>query len=237
MLSTETAPLPGAEVLTALRVKARQARRTALISLTTSIATLPTAQLLAERAPTRETTQPLAILALTLFLLALPAMAITQVLWCRRARRVRARERELFAASTPPRPLPRLALASTWALTLLLGLTIPRLFKEAALYDTADVLVSAGETLTLTGYATGLFFALWWIRDALRKRSPGDPWDPGEQRARRPASTLLWIIAATATTALLAARAHLWEPPTPLLYVLLSGALLSLAVRGLVTDE
>ena len=122
-------------------------------------------------------------------------------------------------------------------LTLLLGLTVPRLFREAALYGTADALSTGGRILTCTACAAGVLFALWWTRDVMAARSPADPWDPGHGRRRRAATVAPWIATLSAITGLLAARAHLWDPATPLLYALLVFALLAPAVRELVTDQ
>lgn len=117
MLLTEMAPPPGAQELAGLRARARAARRGALVALTASIALLTSVQLLADRATTREQTLPLAVLSLALFAAALPVMAITQYVWGARARQVRRRERELYAAarSGRARPLTRMAVAACWA--------------------------------------------------------------------------------------------------------------------------
>jgi hypothetical protein len=242
MLLTEMAPPPGAEAVAGLRARARAARRAVFVALTGSIALLATAQVLADRAPTREQTLPLALLSLLVFAVALPTLAITQFVWGARARLVRRRERELYAV--PPsarwRPLSRLGLACGWSALLLLGCTAPRQFRQAALYSFADALSWAVEAVMLLGFAAGVSFLLWWARDALgivaRVRrsggSPGDPWDPG--RGTRPrGSAALWTGAAAAVAALLGARAHLWEPAMGVIYALLAAAL----VCGVVTDE
>ncbi|WP_186404310.1 hypothetical protein [[Actinomadura] parvosata] len=242
MLLTEMAPPPGAQEMAGLRARARAARRGALVALTASIALLTTVQLLADRAATREQTLPLAVLSLALFVAALPAMALTQYAWGARARRVRRRERELYAStrSGRARPLTRLAVAACWAVTLLLGWTVPRLFRAAARYSFADALSWAGEAMSVISVSAGVLFLLWWARDvvgmlarALRSGgSPGDPWDPGAG-PRRKEGAALWTGAAVAVAALLGARAHLWEPATGVIYALLTAAL----VCGVVTDE
>ncbi|MFI6903004.1 hypothetical protein ACIBKY_17205 [Nonomuraea sp. NPDC050394] len=192
MLSTEISPLPGARVVTGLRTHARAARRLALIALSGSIALPASVQMLAERAATREETLPYAIAALLLSLASLPALAATQAVWGVRMRRVRRRELELYAVTGAPltRALSRLGVAACWAVTLLLGYTVPRLFRESGLYGTADTLTRAVELLTLAGYVAAVFFATWWARGALSTlvglarsgRSPGDPWDPDNAR-------------------------------------------------------
>lgn len=241
MLSTEIAPPPGARAVSGLRTQARAARRIALIALSGSIALLSSVQMLAERAPTRQETLPLAVLALALFLVALPALAFTQVVWGARMRMVREREHELYAARSAPlaRVASRLAVAAAWAVTLLLGLTGPRLFRQSGLYGFADTISQAMEVLALTGYVAGVFFAIWWARDALgtlaRAGRPGvppdDPWDPGHGTPRR-GGAALWSGAAIAVTALVCARAHLWEPGTLLLFALLATALVCPLVTG-----
>ncbi|MFD9943686.1 hypothetical protein ACFWYW_05210 [Nonomuraea sp. NPDC059023] len=195
MLSTEISPLPGARVVTGLRTHARAARRLALIALSGSIALPASVQMLAERAATREETLPYAIAALLLSLASVPALAATQAVWGVRMRRVRRRELELYAVTAAPltRALSRLGVAACWAVTLLLGYTVPRLFRESGLYGTADTLTRAVELLTLAGYVAAVFFATWWARGALSTlagiarsgHSPGDPWDP--DNARHPA--------------------------------------------------
>ncbi|MFB4281824.1 hypothetical protein ACBJ59_41495 [Nonomuraea sp. MTCD27] len=242
MLLTEMAPPPGAQEVAGLRARARTARRGALVALSASIALLATAQLLADRAATREHALPLAVLSLAVFAAALPALAITQYAWGARARLVRQRERELYAAarSGRARPLTRLAVACGWAVTLLLGWTAPRFFREAAMYAFADALTWAVEALSVISVAAGVLFLLWWARDALgilaralrSGGSPGDPWDPGHG-ARPREGAALWTGAAVAVAALLGARAHLWEPATGVIYALLTAAL----VCGVVTDE
>ncbi|WP_155126348.1 hypothetical protein [[Actinomadura] parvosata] len=169
MLLTEMAPPPGAQEMAGLRARARAARRGALVALTASIALLTTVQLLADRAATREQTLPLAVLSLALFVAALPAMALTQYAWGARARRVRRRERELYAStrSGRARPLTRLAVAACWAVTLLLGWTVPRLFRAAARYSFADALSWAGEAMSVISVSAGVLFLLWWARDVV----------------------------------------------------------------------
>ncbi|NUP64875.1 MAG: hypothetical protein HOW71_22205 [Nonomuraea sp.] len=242
MLLTEMAPPPGAEALAGLRASARAARRAVFVALSTSIALLTAAQILADRAPSREQTAPLAVLSLAVLAGALPALAITQLVWGLRARRVRRRERELYAVppSARRRALSRLGLVCGWSVLLLLGRTAPLQFREAALYAFADTLTWALDSLMLIGLAAGVSFLIWWARDALGTvaragrpgGSPGDPWDPG--RGTRPrGGAALWTGVAVTVAALLGARAHLWEPATPVVYALLTAAL----VCGVVTDE
>ncbi|WP_433431182.1 hypothetical protein [Nonomuraea sp. CA-141351] len=242
MLLTETAPPPGAQELTELRATARAARRRAFVALSAAIALLATAQLLADRAPTKEQTLPLAVLSLAVFMMALPALAITQYVWGACARLVHQRERELYAVARSgwARPLSRLAVACGWAVTLLLGWTAPHFFREAALYAFADALAWAAEALAVTSLAAGVLFVLWWARDAVGMLvralrpggSPGDPWDPGRGACPREGAAL-WTGAAVAVAALVGARAHLWEPGTAVIYALLTVAL----VCGVVTGE
>lgn len=242
MLLTEMAPHPGAQELAGLRTRARSARRVALVALIAFIALLATVQLLADRTPAREQTLPLAALSLAVFAAALPTLAITQYVWGARARRVRRREHELYAATRSglARPLSRLGIAAGWAVTLLLGCTAPRFFRAAARHALADTLGLVAEAIVLTGFAAGVCFLLWWARDTMGMLarawrsggSPGDPWDPGSgARPRRGAA--LWTGAAVAVAALVGARAHLWEPTTGVVYGLLTAAL----VCGVVTDE
>ncbi|TMR99316.1 hypothetical protein [Nonomuraea basaltis] len=242
MLLTEMAPPPGAQELAGLRARTRSARRAALVALCASITLPATAQLLADRATSREQMLPLAVLSLAVFAAALPTLAITQYVWGARARLVHRRERELYAVapSERARPLSRMGLAGGWAVTLLLGCAAPRFFREAALYGLADALGRAAEAIAVAGLVAGVSFLIWWARDALgmlaRARrsggSPGDPWDPGPG-ARPRAGAVLWTGAAVAVAALLGARAHLWEPATGVIYGLLTAAL----VCGVVTDE
>ncbi|MGW0806364.1 hypothetical protein [Nonomuraea sp. NPDC002799] len=242
MLLTEMPPPPGARDVAEVRARAGSARRCALVALSASIALLATAQVLADRAATREQTLPLAIMSLAVFVIALPAMAATQYLWGARARVVRRRERELYAdvPSGRGRALWRLLVAGGWVVTLLLGWTAPRFFRQAAWYASADILTRAADTLAVLSFAAGVLFLLWWARDALRMLarvrrpggSPGDPWDPGRGPRSREGA-VLWTGAAVAVAALVGARAHLWEPSTAVVYALLTVAL----VCGVVTDE
>ncbi|GLW07711.1 hypothetical protein Misp01_28410 [Microtetraspora sp. NBRC 13810] len=238
--------LPGALPLTRLRTRARAARRAALIVLIGAVALLATAQTFAERSPTGQ--EAGCVAALAVFFTALPALAATQVLWWSRARAARECARGMFAPETPaPAPLRllvRLGVAAGWAVTVLLGLALPRLFAESGLYGTAGLLDRAAGPLGLAGYAAGVFFALWWARDVAgmlacavhRRGSPGDPWDP--ERGPRPRrGTALWAGAVAGTAALLGARAHLWEPGLPALSAVFFGVALALVARMLVTDE
>ncbi|MCK2217493.1 hypothetical protein MF672_027425 [Actinomadura sp. ATCC 31491] len=241
MLLTEMPPPPGAVGLSALRAGERAARRGACVALTACLALLAATQVLADRSPA-EQAPPLAALSLAIFVTALPVLAVTQYVWGARARRVRRRERELYAVerSGRARPLSRLAVAACWALTLLLGFTLPHLFRRAALEPAAGVLTWSAEALTVAGAGTGVWFVLWWARDLLgmltRARrpggSPGDPWDPGPGTRPRTGAAL-WAGATLAVAALVGARAHLWEPATGWVYALLTAAL----VCGVVTDE
>ncbi|WP_336205786.1 hypothetical protein [Nonomuraea sp. LPB2021202275-12-8] len=233
---------PGAQEVTGLRARARAARRTACLALTCSVALLCAAQLLAERARTAQETLPLAVLALAVFLGALPTLAITQALWGARARAARRREQELYAAppASPPRVLSRLAMAGGWVVLVLLGAALPRLFGDSGQHAVAAVLTSGVEMLALTGSVAVVCLSLWWARDsagmpARASRSggsPGDPWDPGPG-ARRRGGAVLWTGAVVAVAALLGARAHLWTPATAVVYALLAATF----VCGLVTDE
>ncbi|MCA2187709.1 hypothetical protein [Nonomuraea cavernae] len=248
MPSTHVAPPPGAQALTRLRARARAARRTALIALTGQIALLSCAQSLAERAATgQEAPQavpPLAVLSLILFAGGLPVLAVTQAAWGSRERAARRRERELYAVrrETPGQPLSRLVMACGWAVTLLLGFTLPRLFEAAGWHGLASASTTAVEALSLVSVAAGVCFVTWWARDALgiaaravrRGRPPADPWDPGRGRSARPArSAALWTGAGAAVAVLAGTRAHLWEPPAAVLCALAAATL----VCGLVTDE
>jgi len=242
MLSTKATPLPGARAVTVLRARARAARRVALLALTGSIALLCGAQLLAEREPAGRPTFPLAVLALAVFLAALPTLAITQAIWGARTRAARRRESELYAAppAAPLRAAGRLAVACGWAMVVLLGCTVPQLFGAAGEHAAAAVLTRAVNVLTAAGMVAAGCFALWWARDALGAPgradrpggSPGDPWDPGRGGHRR-ASAALWTGATVAVAALLGARAHLWHPATGMVYALLAVTF----VCGVVTDE
>ncbi|MFI9554314.1 hypothetical protein [Nonomuraea endophytica] len=224
MLSTEISPLPGARVVTGLRTHARAARRIALIALSGSIALPASVQMLAERAATREETLPYAVAALLLSLASVPALAATQAVWGVRMRRVRRRELELYTVTAAPltRALSRLGVAACWVVTLLLGYTVPRLFRDSGLYGTADTLTRAVELLTLAGYAAAVFFATWWARGALSTlsgiarsgRSPGDPWDPAHAHTKHPAEPAHAHSAAPAHTTHPSAHA---SPDTPTL--------------------
>jgi hypothetical protein len=243
MLMTKIAPPPGAQAVAGLRARARAARRIALIALTGSIALLCAAQLLAERAATKQEALPAAGLALAVFLGALPSLVITQAIWAARARETRRREHELYAApaASPLRPLGRLAMACGWALVVLLGGALPRLFADAGRHALAAVLAGA---VTVAGIAAcsvaGVCSCLWWARDArgmpMRASrsggSPGDPWDPGPG-ARRRRGAVLRTGAAVAVAALLGARAHFWTLPTPMIYALLVATFACIVV----TDE
>ncbi|MFD1537884.1 hypothetical protein [Nonomuraea guangzhouensis] len=197
---TEVSPPPGALEMTGLRARARAARRTAIVTLSCSLALIAFSQSLAERAPAGKETLPLAVLALTLFLVALPALAATQAVWGARTRAVRRREHELYASppGAPLRALSRLGVGCGWAVTLLLGCTVPRPFRESGLYDLAHALGQATEGLTLVGSAAGVCFAAWWAREAWGQParagrpggSPGDPWDPDRPARRRKGTTL-----------------------------------------------
>ncbi|MBT2227072.1 hypothetical protein [Nonomuraea sp. NEAU-A123] len=257
---TEVAPPPGALAMTGLRARARAARRTAIVPLSCSLALIAFSQSLAERAPAGKETLPLAVLALTLFLTALPALAVTQAVWGARMRAVRGREQELYASppGTPLRTLSRLSVGAGWAVTLLLGCTVPRPFRESGLYGLAHALGQVTEGLALVGSAAGVCFAVWWASEAWGQSaragrpggSPGDPWDPDRLARRRKGTTLrasatldagavlraspgLQVGAVVAVGALVGARAHLWEPATVTLYALLAAVL----VCGVVTGE
>jgi hypothetical protein len=208
-----------------LRHRAASSRKAALLVVGVSVLLLTTVELLAERAPTRAATLPYAVGALAVFVLALPALAATQVMWALREQEARAAEREVFAASAHPtttRLVARLAVAGCWAVLLLLGLTVPRLFTEAGMYGTADQLGTAAQTLALACYMGGMAFILWWGRDLVtavaRRRPPTDPWDAG--RAERRAPRAAPDTAVTLPLALAAARAHLWEPGGAMVLVL-----------------
>ncbi|MEW9549416.1 hypothetical protein [Nonomuraea sp. NPDC050783] len=234
-------PPPGAVELAALRAAARVARRSAGVALVVGIALPAAAQVLAERA-TREQAPALAAFSLAALAAALPVLAVTQYVWGVRARRVRHRERELYARarSGRARPLSRLGVAACWAVALLLGCALPHLLRRAALDSAAGALSWAVEALRVLGPVAGVSFLLWWARDVAgmltRVRrpggSPGDPWDPGPG-ARPRTGAALWTGAALAVTALVGARAHLWEPATGWIYTFLTAAL----VCGVVTDE
>lgn len=219
---TEVAPPPGALAMTGLRTRARAARRTAIVTLSCSLALIAFSQSLAERAPAGEETLPLAVLALTLFLTALPALAVTQAVWGARTRAVRRREHELYASppGTPLRALSRLGFGCGWAVMLLLGCTLPRPFRESGLYGLAHTLGQATEGLALAGSAAGVCFAAWWAREAWGQParadrpggSPGDPWDP-DRLARRRKSPTLRAGAAPGASAALRAGAALRASP------------------------
>ncbi|MGW0479714.1 hypothetical protein [Nonomuraea sp. NPDC003214] len=162
MPSTKIAPPPGASSVAALRARALAARRAARTALTSSIALLCAVQLIAERAPAGQDTLPLAVLALAVSLGAPPALALTQAVWGARARAVRRRESELYAA--PPSPglaLGRLAVAAGWAVLVLLACAVPQLFTAAGHPAPAGAL-----TIPLTAIAC---LAGWWTTT----RTPG----------------------------------------------------------------
>ncbi|MGA5762711.1 hypothetical protein [Nonomuraea bangladeshensis] len=241
MLLTEIPPPPGATELAALRAGARAARHRACIALVASLALLAAAQVLADRSA-REHAPALAVVSLAIFAAALPALGVTQCMWGLRARRVRLRERELYAVSRSgrARPLTRLAVAAGWAVTLLLGGSLPQLLRRAGYESAATVLTWTVEASVMIGLAAGVSFLLWWARDSTGMParaprpggSPGDPWDPGPG-ARPRTGAALWTGATLAVAALVGARAHLWEPATGWVYTLLTAAL----VCGVVTDE
>ncbi|WP_067131267.1 hypothetical protein [Microtetraspora malaysiensis] len=232
---------PGAVRLAYLRERATGARRAALLVLGISTTLLVTVQLLAERTETGQAAAPYAVAALVVFAATLPAMTASQVLWGLREQEARVGEREVFATRSRPhirRLLARLSVAVCWAVLVLLGLTVPRLFTDAGLYGAADRLADVAETLAMTCYMSGMAFLLWWGRDvimaAARRRPPSDPWDdvPGASRPlprRLPgAAALLPLLA------LIGARAHLWTPDTLTVLALAAVALAAcvVAVRG-----
>src|SRR5690606_10353629 len=110
--STTLAPPPGAMAVAALRARARAARRRAEVALAAALLVPPVLHLLAERA-SGAWAAPLAVLTLVSFAVAVGAMAGTQAVWGLRAREVRRRERELYAApkSEPWRTVARRAVA------------------------------------------------------------------------------------------------------------------------------
>ncbi|GLW96629.1 hypothetical protein [Microtetraspora sp. NBRC 16547] len=230
---------PGSARLTLLRERAAGARRSALLTLGISTTLLVTVQLLAERADTGRAAAPYAVAALVLFAVTLPALTASQVLWGIREQEARSGEREVFATRSRPdtrRLLTRLAVAACWAVVVLLGLTLPRLFTDAGLYGAADRLGSAAETLAMTCYMGGMAFLLWWGRDvivaAARRQPPPDPWNdaaPSRPRARRLPSTA----AITLALALISARAHLWAPHTVTVLALAAVALAACVVAVL----
>ncbi|MEV4217877.1 hypothetical protein [Nonomuraea sp. NPDC049725] len=173
MPSTKIAPPPGASSVAALRTRALAARRAARIALTSSIALLCAVQLIAERAPAGQDTLPLAVLALAVTLGAPPALALTQAVWGVRARAVRRRESELYAA--PPSPgltLGRLAVAAGWAVLVLLGCAVPQLFTAAGHPAPAGAL-----TIPLTAATTATAcLAAWWT--TTRTPSRAASWAP-----------------------------------------------------------
>ncbi|MCG5213977.1 hypothetical protein [Streptosporangium sp. KLBMP 9127] len=239
-----TGVLPGSVTLTRLRARTRATRRLALAGLLGAVCLLATAQILTERAPAGEPALPYAVVALGTFVLALPALALTQLVWGLRARKSAAFERELFVVPPRTRTLSRLGVAAGWAVVLLLGLTLPRLFGDSGLYGVAGPLANAAGPLALAGYAAGVVFTAWWARDVARalararqaEDSPGDPWDP--ERGRRPArGRTLWAGAAGCAGALLAARAHLWDPSSPAVCVLALAGISGLVACTVVTDQ
>lgn len=219
----------GSARLIRLRRRAASSRRAALLVVGASVLLLTTVELLAERAPTRASALPYAVGALAMFVLALPACAATQVVWALREQEARAAEREVFAAPAHPttgRLVARLAVAGCWAVLLLLGLTVPRLFTEAGMYGAADRLGTAAQTLALACYMGGMAFILWWGRDLVtavaRRHPPADPWDAGRAEGRTPRAAA--VTAVTLLLALVAARAHLWEPGGAVVLVLAGAA-------------
>ncbi|MFB4287942.1 hypothetical protein ACBI99_09920 [Nonomuraea sp. ATR24] len=173
MPPTKIAPPPGASSVAALRARALAARRAARIALTSSIALLCAVQLIAERAPAGQDTLPLAVLALAVTLGAPPALALTQAVWGVRARAVRRRESELYAA--PPSPglaLGRLAMAAGWAVLVLLACAVPQLFTAAGHPAPAGALTIP---LTVATTATACL-AAWWT--TARKPGRAASWAP-----------------------------------------------------------
>ncbi|MGN9782876.1 hypothetical protein ACTMTF_15695 [Nonomuraea sp. ZG12] len=134
--------------------------------------------------------QPSAVLALVVFVGALPVLALTQAAWGVRVRQTRRREHELYVA--PPasrlRPLSRLGMACGWALVVLLGGALPRLFADAGRHAVATVLADAVNVLAMVATAAGMCFCLCWARDALR-RARDDPWWTRNARGRARGTT------------------------------------------------
>lgn len=224
----------------------------ATLLLGAAITLLSTAELLAERAPSAVTAVPYTVAALAVFAGALPALAVSQFLWGSRARRARRVERLLFAAGDgpPARSLAcRPAVALGWAALLLPALTLPRLFAHAGLADLALRLDRSARLLALGCCAAAIGFAVWWLHDLVtvlaRARRPAvrDPWDPGRAlprsagRARRAVRLPVGLVALAALLALLAARAHLWDPRAAEVCALAATALTALLVRHIVTRE
>ncbi len=246
MLLTEMTPPQGADSVALLRARAGAARRAACACLMAVLALLPAAGLLADRAGTAQQALPPAVLSLAVFLGGLPALAVTQAVWGARAELLRRRERELYGVARSARlwPLTRPAVALGWAVTLLLGCTVPGLFRAAgrdALAGTLSwVIETTATALAAAGAVAGVWLLFSWAREAAGMRtragrpggSPGDPWDPGPG-ARPHGTAALWACAAAADVGLVAARAHLWEPSTGLVCALLAAAL----ACAVVTDE
>lgn len=232
--STTLAPPPGAMAVAALRARARAARRRAEVVLAAALLVPPVLHLLAERA-SGAWAAPLAVLTLVSFAVAVGAMAGTQAVWGLRAREVRRRERELYAApkSEPWRPVARLGMACGWAVVVLLAGTVPYLFEGFAV---------ALERATPVLIAAGTWFAVWWAVDTVSVAAralgfgppPGDPWDPGAaSEAGRVRRIARWAGMTVAVAGVLAARGRLWDPGPVLICVL---AVAGLAC-ALVTDE
>lgn len=233
--------------LTRLRSRAQALGRLAASVTAASIAAVTSAQLLVARVPGGRAA-PFAAAALALFVIAVPSMAAAQIHWARAVAGAVRLENELFArVCAPPaarRAACRLLAAAGWGIMLLLGLTLPRLLSESGLYGVASSARRGAEAAAYAAYAAGAGFAIWWIKDvaagavhALRgSPAPGDPWDPGSPvGARRGAG--LCAGAALAVAALIAARAHLWNPSAMLVFGLLFGTLAALIAWNIVTGE
>ena len=146
---------------------------------------------------------------------------------------------------TPLRALSRLGAGCGWAVTLLLGCTVPRPFRESGLYGLAHALGQVTEGLALVGSAAGVCFMVWWAGEAwgasacrptgwITWRSVGPrPARASAKKPDAPDEPRLRVGAGVAVAGLVGARAHLWEPTTVTLYALLAAVL----VCGVVTDE